>query len=58
MAAPECARVRTAEGVIVCERCEIPGTAFGRIRGLLGRDGLEPGEGMLIDRALRYTSAP
>jgi uncharacterized membrane protein (UPF0127 family) len=35
----------------VCERCEIPERAFGRARGLLGRDGLEPGEGMLIDRA-------
>src|SRR5262249_41042421 len=47
MAAAEFARVRTVDGVIVCERCEIPGTAFGRMRGLLGRDGLEPGTGML-----------
>ena len=45
------ARVRTAEGAIVCERCEIPESAFGRARGLLGRDRLEPGGGMLIDRA-------
>lgn len=51
MTAPTFARVRTAEGVLVCERCEIPETAFGRARGLLGRDGLDPGEGMLIDRA-------
>jgi uncharacterized membrane protein (UPF0127 family) len=51
MAAPEFGKVRKADGVIVCERCEIPGSAFGRMRGLLGRDGLEPGEGMLIDRA-------
>jgi uncharacterized protein len=43
--------VRTAEGIVVCKRCEIPESAFGRARGLLGRDGLEPGEGMLIDRA-------
>ena len=28
-----------------------PESAFGRARGLLGRDGLEPGGGMLIDRA-------
>ena len=35
----------------MCERCEIPESAFGRARGLLGRDGLEPGEGMLIDGA-------
>ena len=45
------ASVRTADGTIVCERCEIPESSFGRARGLLGRDGLEPGEGMLIDRA-------
>jgi uncharacterized protein len=45
------ARVRTADGAIVCERCEIPESAFGRARGLLGRDGLEPAGGMLIDRA-------
>ena len=44
-------RVLTVEGAVVCERCEIPESAFGRARGLLGRDGLEPGEGMLIDRA-------
>ena len=49
--AAEFARVRTAGGAIVCERCEIPESALGRARGLLGRDGLEPGEGMLIDRA-------
>jgi hypothetical protein len=51
MAAATFARVRTALGAILCERCEIPETAFGRMRGLLGREGLEPGEGMLIDRA-------
>jgi uncharacterized protein len=43
--------VRTADGTIVCERCEIPENSFGRARGLLGRNRLEPGEGMLIDRA-------
>jgi uncharacterized protein len=51
MAAPTFARVRTADGAVVCERCEIPESSFGRARGLLGRDGLEPGGGMLIDRA-------
>jgi uncharacterized membrane protein (UPF0127 family) len=52
MASPSFARVRRAsDGAIVCERCEIPESAFGRMRGLLGRDRLEPGEGMLIDRA-------
>jgi|SRR6478672_1834637 uncharacterized membrane protein (UPF0127 family) len=44
-------RVLTAGGAVVCERCEIPESSFGRARGLLGRDGLEAGEGMLIDRA-------
>ncbi len=44
-------RVFTAGGAVVCERCEIPESSFGRARGLLGRDGLEAGEGMLIDRA-------
>jgi uncharacterized membrane protein (UPF0127 family) len=52
MARASVARVsRTADGAVVCERCEIPDSAFGRARGLLGRNGLEPGGGMLIDRA-------
>ena len=46
------ARVRrTTDGAVVCERCEIPEGSFGRMRGLLGRTGLEPGTGMLIDAA-------
>ena len=44
-------RVLTAGGTVVCERCEGPESSFGRARGLLGRDGLGVGEGMLIDRA-------
>jgi uncharacterized protein len=52
MARTSLARIRrAADGAVVCERCEIPESAFGRARGLLGRDGLDPGEGMLIDRA-------
>jgi len=51
MAVAAFARVRTADGAILCERCEIPESSFGRMRGLLGRDGLEPGTGMLIDAA-------
>src|SRR5436305_1755042 len=42
---------RAADAAVVCDRCEIPESSFGRMRGLLGRDGLEPGGGMLIDRA-------
>jgi uncharacterized protein len=44
-------RVLSSNGTVVCERCEIPESSFGRARGLLGRSGLEPGTGMLIDRA-------
>ena len=52
MARASVARVRrTADGAVVCERCEVPKSAFGRMRGLLGRSGLEPGGGMLIDSA-------
>ena len=52
MARASLARIRRiADGAVVCERCEIPESAFGRMRGLLGRDGLEPGNGMMIDRA-------
>jgi uncharacterized membrane protein (UPF0127 family) len=51
MGAVTFARVLTPEGMVLCDRCEIPESAFGRARGLLGRNGLEPGSGMLIDRA-------
>jgi uncharacterized protein len=51
MAAASLVRVRTADGAILCERCEVPKSSFGRMRGLLGRSGLEPGAGMLIDAA-------
>ena len=51
MAAVSMCRVLTAEGKGFARRCEIPESAYGRARGLLGRDGLEPEEGMLIDRA-------
>src|SRR6476646_11016130 len=52
MARATIARVRrTADGAVVCERCEMPESSFGRMRGLLGRSGLEPGSGMLIDAA-------
>lgn len=44
-------RVRTRGGTVMCERCEVPESAFARMRGLLGRSRLEPGTGMLIDAA-------
>src|ERR1700756_1610167 len=51
MAAAAFVRVRTAEGATLCERCEIAESMVARTRGLLGRPGLEPGGGMLIDPA-------
>jgi uncharacterized membrane protein (UPF0127 family) len=42
-------RVVAAEsGEVVCTHCEIEEGMFGRMRGLLGRRGLEPGGGMLL----------
>jgi uncharacterized membrane protein (UPF0127 family) len=43
-------RISTESGRVVCERCELAESTFARMRGLLGRDGLERGSGMLIDR--------
>ena len=42
------ARITTADGKVVCERCEVADKPLPRMRGLLGRAGLEPGGGMLI----------
>ncbi|HET8556814.1 MAG TPA: DUF192 domain-containing protein [Gaiellaceae bacterium] len=49
--APAARLRRISDGAIVCERCEVPKSSFARARGLLGRSGLEPGDGMLIDAA-------
>ena len=51
MTAAAFARVRIADGAILCQRCEIPKSSFARARGLLGCNGLEAGSGMLIDAA-------
>jgi uncharacterized protein len=40
--------VRTEEGRVVCERCSVADNALTRMRGLLGRRSLEPGEGLLL----------
>ena len=45
------ARVVTESGKLVCERCEIAASMWARTRGLLGRSGLEPDGGMLIEAA-------
>jgi uncharacterized membrane protein (UPF0127 family) len=41
-------RLQTARGSTVCDLCAIAHTAPARMRGLLGRSSLRPGEGMLI----------
>ena len=40
--------LRRTGGEIVCENCEVADTPLRRMRGLLGRSGLEPGQGMLF----------
>jgi uncharacterized protein len=40
--------LRTVDGRVVCERCRLAETPLARMRGLLGRRGLESGEGLLI----------
>jgi uncharacterized membrane protein (UPF0127 family) len=40
--------LRTADGRVVCERCLLAGNPLARMRGLLGRRGLESGEGLLL----------
>jgi uncharacterized membrane protein (UPF0127 family) len=35
-------------GEVICERCEVADRPLSRLRGLLGRDGLEPGAGLLL----------
>jgi uncharacterized membrane protein (UPF0127 family) len=44
----EQATVRRKGGVVVCERCAIASTPLARTRGLLGRNELPPGEGILL----------
>jgi uncharacterized membrane protein (UPF0127 family) len=41
-------RILTGDGVEICTRCELADTALSRMRGLLGRRGLDAGGGMLI----------
>ena len=40
--------LRTADGRVVCERCLVAETPLARMRGLLGRSGLESGDGLLL----------
>ena len=41
-------RIVAGDGAVVCARCEVAERMIPRMRGLLGRDGLGPGEGMLL----------
>jgi uncharacterized membrane protein (UPF0127 family) len=41
-------RLERADGTVVCETCVLADSALGRMKGLLGRRGLHPGEGLLI----------
>jgi uncharacterized protein len=40
--------LRKAGGEVVCDRCELADTPLKRMKGLLGRSGLDEGEGMLF----------
>ena len=40
--------LRRDDGTVVCEGCTLAGHPLARLRGLLGREGLEPGEGILL----------
>lgn len=40
--------MQRADGSLVCERCLVADSALTRMRGLLGRDHLDPGEGVLL----------
>jgi uncharacterized membrane protein (UPF0127 family) len=41
-------RLLRDDGAVVCERCVLADTSWTRMRGLLGRRGLDDGEGLLI----------
>jgi uncharacterized protein len=40
--------LRREDGTVVCERCTLADSPVTRLKGLLGRDGLEQGEGLLL----------
>ena len=40
--------LRLNDGSVLCERCVVADSLLARTRGLLGRNGLAPGEGLLL----------
>jgi uncharacterized membrane protein (UPF0127 family) len=42
------ARLELESGEVVCEDCVVADSTLTRMRGLLGRSSLEPGEGILL----------
>ena len=40
--------LRREDGTVVCERCTLADSPVTRLRGLLGRSGLEQGQGLLL----------
>jgi hypothetical protein len=40
--------LKTVDGEVVCEHCLVADSPWSRMRGLLGRRGLEGGEGLLL----------
>jgi uncharacterized membrane protein (UPF0127 family) len=57
MAAPTKLILSATRGNVICEQAEIANTPWRRARGLLGRSGLEQGEGMLLEPAPSIHSA-
>ena len=49
--------LRREDGRVVCERCIVADRALRRMRGLLGRRGLKPGEGMVLRPAWNVHTA-
>jgi uncharacterized protein len=44
-------RLQHVDGRPVCEHCIVARSSLAKMRGLLGRSGLEEGEGLLLERA-------